>query len=428
MTEQYVVDASRGWRMILRRSAALLVGEGAARMLGFVAFLLLARRLGPGGFGIVTLGVTLVGWFSYISDSGTEILNVREVARRPDRFKYIAEHVLGLRLVLSAFATVLYAGGVLLFARSDITRSTLVLFALILPATALNLRWMVLGVGGSRAIALGQVLSRLTVLGGVVAFVASSADIKRVPVLEAIAALVYALVVLWIVGGGVGALRPRANWAVWIDTLRQSTPLMISGFARSAVVSFDILLIDLALGPRDVGIYAVASRPAFFVTGAVGLFSMAFLSAFSATEESGAAALKGRALRWAFGLGVLIAAGLSIASLLIPFVFGERYDDAVPVLAVVAWRIPLAVIASIYGAVLIARGRQIDVMRNSIYIAAFVVGADLFAVLVFGLMGAAVVSVAAGGLAFILNRRSVRRIAPELVGSRLELAGRSAGP
>jgi O-antigen/teichoic acid export membrane protein len=428
MTEQYVVDASRGWRMLLRRSAALIVGEGAARMLGFVAFLLLARRLGPGGFGIVTLGVTLVGWFSYISDSGTEILNVREVARRPDRFKHIAEHVLGLRLVLSAIATVLYAGGVLLFARSEITRSTLVLFALILPATALNLRWMVLGVGGSRAIALGQVLSRLTVLAGVVAFVASSADIKRVPILEAVAALVYALVVLWIVGGGVGALRPRVNWAVWIDTLRQSTPLMISGFARSAVVSFDIVLIDIALGPRDVGIYAVASRPAFFVTGAVGLFSMAFLSAFSATEESGAAALKGRALRWAFALGVLIAAGLSIASLLIPLVFGDRYDDAVPVLAVVAWRIPLAVIASIYGAVLIARGRQIDVMRNSIYIAAFVVCADLVAVLVFGLMGAAVVSVAAGALAFILNRRSVRRIAPELVGGRLELAGRSAGP
>jgi O-antigen/teichoic acid export membrane protein len=427
MTEPYRVDASRGWRMLLRRSAALIVGEGMARVIGFVAFLLLARRLGPGGFGIITLGLTLVGWFAYISDCGTEILNVREIARRPDRFKHIAEHVLGLRLVLSVVATGLYAAGVLLFARSDITRSTLVLFALVLPATALNLRWMVLGVGGSRAIALGQILSRLTVLVGVVTLVMSSVDLKRVPLLEAVGALVYAVVVLWIVGGGIGALRPRANRAVWIDTLKQSSPLMVSGIARSAVVSFDIILIDLALGPRDVGIYAVASRPAFFVTGAVGLFSMAFLSAFSATDEDGAAALKGRALRWAFAVGVVIAAGLSVASLLIPFVFGHRYDAAVPVLAVVAWRIPLAVIASIYGSVLIARERQIDVMRNSIAVAAFVVCADLFAVLVFGLMGAAVVSVAAGGLAFLLNRRSVRRVAPELFGGRLELAGRSAG-
>ena len=52
---------------------------------------------------------------------------------------------------------------------------------------------------------------------------------------------------------------------------------MITGFARSAVVSFDIVLIQLALGPGDLGIYSLASRHAFFVTGAVGLFSMAFL-------------------------------------------------------------------------------------------------------------------------------------------------------
>ncbi len=422
MSEVQQVDAARGWRMVLRRFSALLAGEAGARILGFVIVLILATRLGPAGFGIVTFGLTLVAWCSYVVDAGTEILNVREIARRPDRFRHISERVLGLRLALSVFAAALFVVGALLLARSDLTRETLVLFALLLPAGALNLRWMVLGVGGSRAIAAGLVLSRLLVLVAVVFLVVDESDITRVPVIEAVGTLVYALVILWLVGGGLRRLRPRVDIPAWQDTLRQSTPLMITGFARSAVVSFDIVLIQLALGPEDLGIYSLASRHAFFVTGAVGLFSMAFLSAFSATADEGAAALMGRALRWAFGISVLVAAALTVGSLLIPYVYGDEYDRSVAVLAVIAWRIPLAVLASIYGSILVARDRQIDLMRNSIVAAAFVVCADLVAVLAFGLLGAAVVSIAGGAITYLLNARSVRRAAPELGGRSLRTA------
>ncbi len=422
MSEVQQVDAARGWRMVLRRFSALLAGEAGARILGFVIVLILATRLGPAGFGIVTFGLTLVAWCSYVVDAGTEILNVREIARRPDRFRHISERVLGLRLTLSVVAAALFVVGAWVLARSDLTRETLMLFALLLPAGALNLRWMVLGVGGSRAIAAGLVLSRLLVLVAVVFLVVDESDITRVPVIEAVGTLVYALVILWLVGGGLRRLRPRVDIPAWRDTLRQSTPLMITGFARSAVVSFDIVLIQLALGPEDLGIYSLASRHAFFVTGAVGLFSMAFLSAFSATADEGAAVLMGRALRWAFGISVLVAAALTVGSLLIPYVYGDEYDRSVAVLAVIAWRIPLAVLASIYGSILVARDRQIDLMRNSIVAAAFVVCADLVAVLAFGLLGAAVVSIAGGALTYLLNARSVRRAAPELGGRSLRTA------
>ena len=259
-------------------------------------------------------------------------------------------------------------------------------------------------------------------LVAVVFLVVDESDITRVPVIEAVGTLVYALVILWLVGGGLRQLRPRVDLPAWRDTLRQSTPLMITGFARSAVVSFDIVLIQLALGPEDLGIYSLASRHAFFVTGAVGLFSMAFLSAFSATADEGAAALMGRALRWAFGISVLVAAALTVGSLLIPYVYGDEYDRSVAVLAVIAWRIPLAVLASIYGSILVARDRQIDLMRNSIVAAVFVVCADLVAVLAFGLLGAAVVSIAGGAITYLLNARSVRRAAPELGGRSLRTA------
>lgn len=414
MTDTVQVDAQRGWRMLLRRTAALLAGETAARAIGFAVVVLLARRLGPSGFGVVTLGLTLVTFFAYIVDSGTELLNVREVARTPSRFREIAEQMLGLRLMLSVVAAVVFIAGVEIVAKSPFTRDTVVLFAIILPAIALNLRWMALGVGGSRAIAAGNIASRLVVLLGALLLVSDSADLKRVPFLEAAAELAYGLIVLSVVGGSVGVIRPRANLAVWRSTLRQSVPFTVGGVARAMMSTFDIIVISLVLGPRDVGIYGVAAKPALFAAGAVALFSLSFLSAFSATAVGEAALLHGRALRTSFLACVGMAAVLCAAAPLVPLVFGESYRDAVPVVAVIAWRIPVAVLGLMYSSVLIAHDRQTTVMRNSVVAVVPTITFSLVAILLFGLIGAAVASIAAAGLLFVLNYRSVMRYEPTL--------------
>src|SRR5436309_14712319 len=109
-----------GWRVLLRSFSTLAAGETIARLVGLATVLLLARRLGAAGFGIVTLGLTLVGWFGLAVDSGTELLNVRDVARRPNEFREIASRVLGLRLTISLAAAGVFALGVELLARSDV--------------------------------------------------------------------------------------------------------------------------------------------------------------------------------------------------------------------------------------------------------------------------------------------------------------------
>ena len=110
MSEVATVDAQRGWKMIARRFAALFAGEGVARAVGFVLVLVLARRLGPDGFGVVTLGLTLVAWFAFVVDSGTELLTVRDIARDPTgsaRSRTSAR----ASARLSLFAAVVFVGG-----------------------------------------------------------------------------------------------------------------------------------------------------------------------------------------------------------------------------------------------------------------------------------------------------------------------------
>src|SRR5205807_8480094 len=113
----------------VRSFATLMSGETAARLFGLLGVLVLARRLGPSDFGIISFALSLIGWFALVVDSGTELLNVRDIAREPHRFREIAERVLGLRLAISIVASGLFVLGVELLANSSRVRDTVVLFA-----------------------------------------------------------------------------------------------------------------------------------------------------------------------------------------------------------------------------------------------------------------------------------------------------------
>ena len=405
------------WRILVRSFATLFSGELAARAFGLVGILVLARRLGPSDFGIVSFALSLVGWFGLVVDSGTELLSVRDIAREPHRFRELAGRVLGLRLAISLAAGAVFVAFVEAFAQSSRVRDTVVLFALVLPALALNLRWMVLGVRAAKAVAAGNVAARAVLALGIVVLVHGSSDLHRVPYLETAAEAVYAVVISAAVARHFGLAWPKVDLAAWVATLRQSLPLLVNAFARAAFYSFDIVAIELILGPHKVGLYTAASKPVLFFTGAVGIFSVSFLSSFSAARGTDAAHwLLRKALRSSFAVCAPVAVALSAGSVVIvPLLFGHQYRHAAAVLAVLSWRIPLVALSSPFGSALVALGRQTRLMRNNVAGAVLLVAGDLVAIPTLGIMGAAVVSLAGSALVLLLNYREVERWRPTAV-------------
>src|SRR5205085_2349489 len=395
------------WRVLVRSFAALASGEVAGRAFGLVGVLVLARRLGPSDFGIVTFALSLVGWCGLGVDSGTGLLNVRDIAREPHRFRELAERVLGLRLTISILSAGLFVVAVETLGRSTRVRDAVVLFAVVLPALALNLRWMVLGIRAAKAVAVGNVAARAVLAAGIVVLVRGSPDLHRVPFVELVAETVYAVVIVAAVGRRFGLLRPRVDVAAWIATLRQSLPLLVNAFARAAFYSFDVVAIELFLGPHKVGIYAAGSKPVLFVTGLIGIFSISFLSSFSAAGAETAAELLRRSLRTSLAACLTVTILLSAGSIVVvPLVFGDAYRSAAAVPALLAWRIPIVAVGGPLGSALIADGRQTTLMRNNVLGAIVVVAGDLAAVPAVGILGAAGVSVVAAVLVLTLNYRA----------------------
>ena len=415
------------WRTLVRSFSALAVGEGVARLLGLGAVLWTARRLEPAGFGLITLGATLVAWFSLVVDSGTEVLKTRDISRHPNRFREIAEPVLGLRLVLSAGATAVFVVAALFATDRPADRNLLWLFALVLPARALNLRWMVLGVRASKAVAVGNVTSQLVFMGGVLLLVSDKHDTLDVPILQAGGEFAYALVVLAAVAPQFGVLIPRVDLAGWVATLRASLPLFVNSAARAAVYSFNIVLIAVILERSDVGFYAAAYKPILFFIGATGLFFISFLASYSGASAEHAPALLSRTIRVSALVTLPLAIGLSAtSSVVVSVVYGHAYAPAATTLAILSWMIPVLALAGPYSNVLVAGDRQSILMRNNLVSAAFSVAANIAVVPFAGIEGAAVVAVASQFLVLALNYKSA--VANDLAPAFAAMLRRRASP
>lgn len=397
-----------GWQALLRSSKVLVSGEVISRLLGFASVFVLARALEPGGFGIVSLGTTLVIFLGILVDAGTEVLNVRDIAREPRRLRELSEPILGLRLALSLPAAVALGAVILVAADSGGDRLTLGIFALVLPLAALNPRWMVLGVDGSKAIAAGSVLKELIVLIGVLALVRQLHDTLIVALLIAAGELAFAGAVLFAMRRRFGLLRPRVDLDVWRRTLRQGRPILVNNLARTAVFSFDVLLIALLLTRESVGLYSAAYKPVLFAVSALALFYVSFLAHYSAAAGEDARQLFRRTVALGFGVTVPVALLFTFeSSTFVELAYGEAFGGAAAALSVLIWTVPILALSGAYRQALIAGGHERRLMVNNVIGAHFNVAANLAVIPLFGIVGAAAVTIASELLIATLNARAV---------------------
>jgi len=411
------VEAAAAWRGLVKNFGTLLLGEGAAAFFGLVTFLLLARNLGPAGFGLVSVGIALVGWLSLGVDSGTEILSLRNVSRDPAGFRELAERILGLRIVTSLTVAAVYLVIIGVGTRSPSNRAVYLGFAVALPAIALNLRWIVLGIGGARAVAVGNLAARIVFLCGVVFAVVPHHAVARVPFAYATGEFVYAGAIFLMVARRFGVLVPRIDVAFWVATLRESIPVMISSYARGIQFSFDVLLIGFVLGPRDAGFFSAAQKPVLFFGTVIGLFYVSFVSSYSAAASEFASLVLRRAVRTSLVVTLPVAFTVAaVAEFVIPIAFGHRYENAAPVLAILAWKIPFSALTAPFSGLLIGTGQTVVLMRNNVITAAVTVLGNLLAVPLVGIPGAAIVGVVSSATILTLNYRSAasRKLAPPL--------------
>lgn len=397
MTRQSVVGAI----------AALGGGEIAARLVGFATAALLARRLGPEGFGILGFAAAVCSYFALAVTGGLNDLAARDVGRRPPDAGSIYRSVVAIRLPLALAALAVLALVAWWIPRPPTHRLVLILSGLSFMSLAIDPLWAAKALGRTGVAASAMVVSQGILLIGAIVVVTRPADVAVVPVLQFAAEATVAVVL------GLLLLRTstfRASLSHGLALLREGMPILFGRGMRAVIVSFDIVMLGFIASSRDVGLYAAVYRLHFFVLALMVALQAAYLPVMARAATRELRAISNESLGSAAVIGApLVAGGIVIADPLLTFLFGPPYADGARALQWLLVSLAFVFVHGLLHNVYVVTGRT-DLEARWLAAAAGVnVLANLLLIPRFGIAGAAAATALAEGV--IVGGAFVSRIA-----------------
>lgn len=355
-----------------RDTVVLIVGEGGARLLGFVAWFWLARELGPASYGVVTIGMTVLTYALWPSDLGLVQIGLRETALPSSRRRLPLGSIFRLRLMLGLLSMLL--AGLILFAtvdRQDVLLVSLLFLGAVVP-TIMQSEWYFQGKQRYAAVAVMRYIFGGLFLGGVVVLVQRSGDFVRVPIIYGVAILASGLTALYLYRGDDppwGKVSGEETEG-WRDVLRLALPVGSGGFLVQGVQVLPPLILALVATDEVVGYFSAAFRLVLAAMIVDRIFIAIYFPRITALHAEGPIPFA-EGLRRAF-LPVLIGAFLLSLLLslfsegLTTFLYGEEYTEAAMSLSILAWFAFGSIMTSFFSYPLLAVGIERAYFRSSL--------------------------------------------------------------
>ncbi|MEH2140644.1 flippase [Nostoc sp.] len=329
------IIANTGWLFadrILRMGASLVVGVWVARYLGVQQY------------GLFNYSLAFVSLFSPIFTLGLDDVVIRHIIRQSSNREEILGTTFWLKL-LGGIASVLLAVSTMFFLGEHETLKISLVAILgmagIFRATDTIDLWFQ-----------SQVQSKYSVIARNIAFLLNTV-IKIVLILTKASLLAFAWVTLAeFAMSAIGLLivYQAKGYSLWLwrwslsaakTLLKESLPLIFSGFAIMIFMRIDQVMLGQMIGNSEVGIYSAAVRVSeiwYFIPGAI--VSSVAPSIYAAKEKSESLYYKriGQLLSLMTCISLGIALPMTFLSeKIIIVMFGSGYAEAGPILSVHIW-------------------------------------------------------------------------------------------
>jgi O-antigen/teichoic acid export membrane protein/GT2 family glycosyltransferase len=300
-------------------------GEAGSRVLAFVATAYIARRLGASAFGYLGFATAVVAYFGTALSTGISEIGSREVARRPADAATIAAGGSVVRIVAAVIGFIAIFGISQLLPQPEVARLVLTLTGLSLLSLAVDTSWVYKGIGRARRVGVALLIGQLVAVISLLASIRVPGDVVRVPVIQFLADLVVAGILIAPLLGR-GWITPRISEGLRL--LRGSGLITLSRILRTVIVTVDIVLLGLLSSSTQVGWYTAAYRIVFFVMAIAYASHIAWLPVVTRTVADGRPvddALAGSLRLSLVATMPFVVGGILIAPQLMRAIFGEEY-------------------------------------------------------------------------------------------------------
>jgi PST family polysaccharide transporter len=408
----------------LRNVLAFLLGDAGSRLIGFLITVYLARVLNPAGFGILNVGLAVLGHLSLLASPGINVLEARNVAAssgvRADRIS----GVLVTRMLLAAGICT----GTWLVVRVVLpqtpTGDVVLLFVCSLFPMALLLDWFFQGKEQMGPVSISRLLSYVLYGLIVVLMVRAESDVVFAPVGFLLGNVAAALFLVLVFRHRFGPLSMSWQPALVKNVLSENIPVGGAMFLAQMVVNLPPLVIVAFLGNTDVGLFGAAMKIVFFFLLVDRLFNTLFLpvvTRYVATHTPEVRFLLSVTLKLiALVMLPVTAGGIFLAPWLMKLIYASGYEGGAHLLQILMAYALLTVLNSVFVCTVLGGGHERQYVRIMVIGTAVLVVALLVLTPVAGSPGAALGVVISEATVVILMLREARTIA-DLPGLRVLL-------
>lgn len=370
-------------------------GEAVARLISFAVTVYLARRLGADVYGMIVLATTIMAYVAPVADCGVELLGVHEVARDRQQLPALLRSFLGARLFVAGILTLLIAAvGLTVFPQPE--GAILAAYAFTLAPIALGTRWVHLGLEQTGRVSLSRAGAEALIALVIVILVHTPGGVGNVPLAQILGEAFAAFLLMLALPMTATTLRAVVRLEVVASLYRRSWPLVLNGLLGLVIFNSDYFFLRVYQGSAAVGYYAAAYALVSFFLNVGNSYQMTLLPAVTRAmgnrEQERALYHSAQAQVFAGVLPVAVG-GCLVAPRLVSFVFGAEYGPSVLPLQILLWALPIALFRNIAQGVMIAHGRQDQMLHTSLAGAASNLILNLVLIPPLGMAGAALVTV-----------------------------------
>ena len=347
---------------IIKNTVSLLCSGVLSQLFGFVVVLYLARVLGPDSFGKINFAMAFLAFISLLPNLGMPLWGTKEIAADKSKMASLSANIVSVRLVMSVAGFIVLIVISLALNKSSDIKMLLILYGLGLFPAALYLDWVFQGIERMEIIGLGRLCIALTNIGLILLLVHGPQQLLWVPVINALAGLLGAGVLLIIFQHQKGTIALRLDRPATRKIIAQSLPLGLSMILIQIIYYLDTILLGFMRGTEEVGIYNAAYRLVLFViVGGTFYFDAIFpvVANYYKTSHSAILKLLSYTARIVAVLAIPMGVGCALlARQILQLFYGSRYVDSTVALQILIWVAVLIYFNMIYARAMWACNQQ----------------------------------------------------------------------
>jgi len=332
-----------GVRKYLVNTGHLFIGKIARLIVTLTVWALVIRYLGPEQFGLFSYALSFVFLFSILSDLGLDSVVIRELVKNTEQKETILGSVFLLKFIGAAIA---------IFAIIAVTRILSLEYYAKVIIIVMSMRLIFRAFNNIDFYFQARVLSKFAVYSQVIALVITS--ILCLVFIQLRKPLIYFVYIVVIESAiiSIGLITSyifkgqkifswKFNFITIKNLLKDSWPIILSGFAISIYMRIDQIMIKQILGTSWTGYYSAAVRVSevfYFIP--IVISSSLFPAIVNAKQTSELLYRNRLQALFAFLLWIAIAIALCFSVLAFPLIqtlFGPKYLQSAGVLSLHAW-------------------------------------------------------------------------------------------